>query len=357
MTPGLLCSLILCMAVSACAPQASQKAATPAATESATVSGLRSALGVFVGSDDVPYVTDWSACAVWRYANAKLSLVAGSRICLPPGGVGLPTPISGQLLTAPTGIAGGASGTVYVNSACAVRVIAPSGQVSVLEGTQSCPRIDDPGASQTSNTLRGVAVDGSGNVYFAVGCSIRLWSEGKVATVVGGDDCAVSVADGPAGGAMLSTVTGLALGPDGTLYFAEGIPSCRVRSLQGGVIKTVAGLGVCGLGGDGGSALDAELNDPQGLALGSRGEVYIADWFNNRVRKVEGGVITTVAGGGTGAASRDPQPGSNVSLDPVGLSISPEGDLYVANFRTCDIVRLSQGEVTLLLRSDSCAAR
>ena len=123
----------------------------------------------------------------------------------------------------------------------------------------------------------------------------------------------------------------LAIGPAGELYIAEGN---RIREVtKDGRISTFAGTGAAGGDGDGGPAAQAQLNIPQGLALDSVGNVYIADTLNNRVRRVSADrIITTVAGTGEAGFAGDGRPGRQAKLNlPTGLAIGSGDTLYIAD--------------------------
>ena len=107
---------------------------------------------------------------------------------------------------------------------------------------------------------------------------------------------------GPAKDAQLNQVKGLVFAPNGDLYFADS-SNHRVRKISlDGQIETVVGTGVAGFSGDGGPATLASLSSPNDLALASNGDLYIADFYNSRIRRVDtNGVITTFAGNGLGS--------------------------------------------------------
>ncbi len=103
---------------------------------------------------------------------------------------------------------------------------------------------------------------------------------------------------------------------------------------SGGLISTVAGNGTQGFGGDGGPATSAQVNQPEGVAVDSAGNLYIADTVNNRIRKVTpAGVISTVAGNGAQGFSGDGGPMISAALyDPSGVAFDLAGNLYIADF-------------------------
>jgi hypothetical protein len=104
-----------------------------------------------------------------------------------------------------------------------------------------------------------------------------------------------------------------------------------VRKVANGIITTVAGTGTPGFSGDGGAATSASLNLPRGLAIDATGNLFIADQGNQRIRRVAGGVITTVAGSTIGYAG-DGGPAVNAKLSsPLGISFDIGGNLYIAD--------------------------
>ena len=118
----------------------------------------------------------------------------------------------------------------------------------------------------------------------------------------------------------------------GNLYIADTANN-MVRRVSNGVISNFAGTGTAGSSGDGSAATSAQLNGPQGLAVDSAGNLYIADTQNHRVRKVTGGTISTVAGSGTAGFAGDGGAAGSAQLNlPFGVAVDAAGNLYIAEF-------------------------
>lgn len=150
-------------------------------------------------------------------------------------------------------------------------------------------------------------------------------------TVAGTGARAFSGDGGPASASALVRPLALAVGPGGEIYIAEGN---RVRVVgKDGRISTFAGTGLAGYGGDEGPASQAQLNLPQGVAVDSAGNVYIADTLNNRVRRVSpDGTIATVSGTGEAGYSGDGKSGRQARLNlPTGLAIGFGDSLFIAD--------------------------
>jgi sugar lactone lactonase YvrE len=152
-------------------------------------------------------------------------------------------------------------------------------------------------------------------------------------TVAGNGTSALSGEHGTAAGASLFEPFGVAVDRAGNLYIAD-TSNHRIRKLSTtGVVTTVVGNGIGGFSGDGGAATIATLNTPIGLAVDNAGDLYIADAFNNRVRKVNSArVITTVAGDGDARFSGDHAAATSASLSaPFGVAVDKAGNLYIAD--------------------------
>ena len=239
----------------------------------------------------------------------------------------------------PSGVAVDSHGTFYVadTSNNAVRRVTAGGIISTAPTNYAGHSLNNPYA---------VAVDAAGDLYIsdtfnnrvvmvtAVVTSGGVTTGGVTSVVAGGGvtgiDSGYGGDGGPAtaAGALLTTPFGLALDSDGNLYIAD-TGNNVIRKVTpvvvqpgggttGGIITTVAGNNTAGFSGDTQAATSAQLSNPYDVALfGST--LYIADYRNNRVRQVTGGIITTFAGDGTG------------TLFPKALAVDASGNLYVAD--------------------------
>jgi uncharacterized protein (TIGR03437 family) len=205
----------------------------------------------------------------------------------------------------------------------------------------------------------GVAVDGFFNVYIADSLTDRvrkvLSSNGTILTVAGGGAPGVIGDGGSANSASLvfpgNSHIGLAIGPDGNLYIADyGNNRIRKVNQTTGIITTVAGagsLGQSGFSGDGGPATAAMLNSPSGIAFDKDGNLYIADTGNGRIRKVDAsGVITTVAGKGNGFVLGDGGNALNAQLaNPSDVAVDSQRNIYIADVGNHAIRKVNPGGV------------
>jgi len=157
---------------------------------------------------------------------------------------------------------------------------------------------------------------------------------GVISTVAGNGTAAYSGDGGLATSASLNSPNGVAVDSTGNIYMAD-FANSRIRKVDtNGVITTVAGNGTPAYSGDGGLATSASLNFPIGVAVDSSANIYIVDLGNSRIRKVDtNGVITTVAGNGTPAYSGDGGPATSASLfNPYGVAVDSLGNIYIADF-------------------------
>jgi DNA-binding beta-propeller fold protein YncE len=160
-------------------------------------------------------------------------------------------------------------------------------------------------------------------------------SEWTVAIVAGTGEQGYSGDGSAATEARLNNPFDLAFSPDGSLVFSDTFNHCiRCIDARTGVISTICGVGEKGYSGDGGPATHARLNEPYGVVVDRSGRVFFADRLNRRVRVIDTmGVITTLAGDGSGVYSGDGGPAAEAGLvEPNGLALSPDQSrLFIAD--------------------------
>jgi trimeric autotransporter adhesin len=284
--------------------------------------------GVAVDSSGNVYIADSQNNRVRKLSGSTVSTVAGNGGLSYSGDGGAAT--KAQLNT-PQAVAVDGAGNFYIADTAnhVVRKVAANGTISTLAGTGAA----GSGGSQL-NSPQGVAVDSGGNVYISDTQNARVLkvAGGAVSTVAGSGTVGFGGDGGAAGSAQLNTPMGLAVDSAGNLYIADN-GNHRIRKvIPGGAISTVAGNGNQGYSGDNGAATLAQLNAPQGVAVDSAGNLYIADTLNNRVRMVSGGNITTIAGTGLAGYTGDGGLASRAQLvNPAGLAVDSAGVLYVSD--------------------------
>ena len=217
-----------------------------------------------------------------------------------------------------------------------IRMINTAGIISTFAGNGTAGYSGDGGPATNAeiNSPTGLIFDSHGNLYIVDSNNQvvrKISTSGTISTVVGNGTLGYSGDGGQATAAELNGPAQIAIDIDGNLYIADEVNN-RIRKINTlGVITTVVGNGTQGYSGDGGQATDAELSSPNGITIDALGNIYIADYFNYRIRMVNTlGIINTVAGNGT--TSYNPNGNQAINgglLNPFFLISDAANNLYV----------------------------
>ncbi len=355
--------------------------------QSATGAEIYYASGVAVDSTGDLFIADQD-----NYRIREVPCDVSTLTCTPPTGdtkqfiytiagtgnttfYGNDLPATGAELYYPTGMASDSSGNIYIADYdnCVVQeVSASTGEISVFAGTTGTCSYGGDGGAATSAYLNHpyrVVVDHDDNVFIADfdNCLIRKVTGGTISSVVGKSPtlaCGYSGDGGPATAAELYEPSGVNLDKSGNLYISDyqnqviRVVACATVTSTGGTctpktgettgdIYTFAGDNALGAGysGDGGPATSAQLYYPDDVTADASGNVYIADSYNQRIRKVDtAGTISTFAGNGATGYEGDGGLASDTSLYyPEGVGLDGAGDILIADSYN-ERVRLVDGE-------------
>src|SRR5712671_1917922 len=259
---------------------------------------------------------------------------------------------SASPLVHPLALAIGSAGEIYIAEGNRVRVVKKDGRITTFAGTGTAGSGGDGGpATQAQfNTPQGLAVDSAGTVYIADTLNHRVrrvTADGTITTVAG------------AGETALSYPTGLAIGFGDALFISDTGNNLVRQIGPDGSIRTVAGTGEAGYRGDAGDALDAVLHAPGGIAFDGEGNLYIADTLNQRVRRVDvNHQIGTVAGTGASGYLGDGRHATfaelNMATNPLAgmgqsLAVDSRGDVFIADALNHRVRRIDvKGTITTI---------
>ncbi|MEE4112508.1 MAG: hypothetical protein V2I40_06805, partial [Desulfobacteraceae bacterium] len=232
----------------------------------------------------------------------------------------------------PYGIALAPDGTVYIADTfrSRIRVFRPDGTAGTVAATESFSAPMD------------LALDGLGNLYVADYNNhriVRVAPDGSAEDAAGTGVAGFSGDGGPAIDAQFRAPACIVVGPDGSLYVSD-YGNHRIRRITpDGIVRTIAGTGTAGFSGDGGPAIEAQLNGPGGIDASPDGSLVFADENNKRIRRISPeGIITTVSGGGSRVFA-DGLQATDINMKVGWPIFSPDGSIYhtAVDHRVCRV--------------------
>jgi uncharacterized protein (TIGR03437 family) len=304
--------------------------------------------GVAVDSSGNVYIADYANNRIRKVdASGAIRTVAGcgelTTACI-SAGMGDGGPATAPLFFGPWDVVVDGAGNFYFSDSGGnrIRKVSASGIITTYAGSGP-PGVSSSGFSGDGgpavnaklNSPIGVAIDSAGNIYFADLSNERVRkidTAGVITTVAGNGTTGFSGDGGLATAAALHSPHGVGVDAAGNIYIAD-TTNYRIRKVTpAGIISTVAGTGDVLYNGDNKPATAATMI-PWDVKADAAGNLYISDWLNNRIRKVDtSGIITTLAGTGTGAFSGDGGAGTSAALSaPTGLAVDSGGNIYFAD--------------------------
>jgi sugar lactone lactonase YvrE len=256
----------------------------------------------------------------------------------------------------PYGVALDAAGNVYVGDMMnhRIRKVTAAGVVTTLAGSGTAAFADGMGVAAAFNTPHGVALDAAGNVYVSdyVNNRIRKVTPTGVVTTLAGSGTA-TFADGTGAAASFSSPVGVATDAAGNVYVGDTF-TYRLRKVTPvGVVTTLAGSSA---GFADGTGSGAKFNRPQGTAVNAAGDVFLADTYNYRIRRVtSAGATTVLAGSGTIAFADGTGAAASFS-HPSGVALDAAGNLYVSDQVDRHIRRVTPAGVVTTVAGSGAAA-
>jgi len=326
----------------------------------ATSAGVNSPHGVAADAAGNVYVADYENNRIRKITpSGTITTIAGTGfggyLASQNGG-----PATAAWIKWPVAVAIDASGNVYFTEFGnnIIRKISTAGVISLVAGIPGsipapAPAPSGDGGAATAATLGypwGIAVDLSGNLIVADQLNNRVrkvnTTTGIITTIAGDGYVGWTGDGGPATAARLNYPLGVAVSSTGNIYIAD-YANNRVRKITAsGTMSTIAGIGLpYGYTGDGGPATIAKLYYPKAVAVDPGENVYICDWNNNAVRKINNlGIINTIAGTGTPGFSGDGGLATAAQLNfPTGVAVRYDGDVFISDNDNNRIRRIKIG--------------
>ena len=282
-----------------------------------------------------------------------VATVAGSGAAGFANGVG-----TAAILYAPVGLVADPAGNLYFTDGASsrIRMVTTSGTVTTIAGAGGQPYAEGTGSGAVFNWPQALTLGNGGVLYVADTNNnrVRSLTTGGVSSFIAGNT--LGDAEGTGAAALFRVARGIAYSSGANRIYIADSENNKLRvSTTGGVVTTLAGQVSGGLVDGTGAA--AKFNYPQGLAVDSSGNIYVADTLNHAIRKVTtSGVVTTIAGGGTTTYGQSGYVDANGKTarfkNPMGVTVDSTGNVYVADSANNRIRNIAtNGDVTTIAGS------
>jgi len=304
-----------------------------------------------VGTTITPLAVSNSGGAV--AINGQTSTFAGSGTAGNGNGTG-----TGASFSGPNAMAFDNVGNLYVAdySNHLIRKITPAGVVSTFAGSGTAGSSDGTGTAASFNYPFGIAVDALNNVYVAdrINNMVRMITPGGVVTTLAGSTTAGNV-NGTGTAARFNQPAGLAVDAAGNIFVSDFVNSEIRKIAPGGVVTTFAGTGTAGSAN--GTGTLASFNGPSGMAFDASGNLYVADRYNNMIRMITPAAVVSTFAGSTTASFLDATGTAARFNIPIAIGFDAAGNMYIADYGNNRIRKITPGAVVTTLAGTGTASR
>lgn len=291
--------------------------------------------GLAVDSGGNVYVAD--------FRNNMIRQITPEGVVTTYAGSGLPGALNGNGVYAsfyqPVGVALDASGNVYVTDSGnnLIREIGTSGAVGTFAGTGAAGFANGLPGIATFDAPQGIAIDASGDIYIADNGSnvVRKISAAGMVTTIAGKADSTGANNGVDSLATFNEIAGIAVDGAGNIYVADFGNNLIRKISAGGGVTTLAGSGLTGHAD--GTAANASFNAPAGIAVDAAGNVYVADYGNNELRQISPAGVVSTMGDSSGSSFK-----KYTFNHPFGIALDAAGNIYVADYGDNTIQKVSR---------------